>query len=125
MSPNNPIREIVQKFLDQPNDLESFLSAFSDASFNIHKNGGSAAVKLADQVEGCLADVRAGFASIPELHKALRELLAPPAVGYSYVSVTSFSNSVNQPAVVERGFPAASSDTLAAKEFGSIRPVQA
>ncbi len=125
MASVNPICEIIDKFLAQPNDLDSFASAFSKASFNVHKQGDSAAVKLADQVEASLADVRAGFVSLPELHKSLRDLLAPPIVGYHYVLMTSFSQSVNQPAVVEKGFPAASSGTLAAAGHGSVNPVQA
>ena len=125
MSPVNPIREIVDKFLAKPSDLDAFMSAFFSASCNIHKNGDAASIKLADQVEACLADVRAGFASVTDLHKSLRELLAPAPVGYYYVAVAAFSQSVNQPAVVETGFPVASSGTLPAVGFGSINPVRA
>lgn len=121
----NPVREIIQKFVDQPNDIESFVSAFSSASLNIHSAGAPDAVKLANEVESLLADVRAGFCSVADLHKSFRDLLAPPAVGYYYVAMSGgFSQSVNEPAVVERAFPAASSDKLAAAGFGSVNPVR-
>jgi hypothetical protein len=125
MPPVNPIREIVEKFVAQPNDLDAFVSAFSSASLNIHKQGDPASIKLADQVEGCLADVRAGFASLVDLHKSLRELLAPAPVGYYFAQISAFSQSVNQPAVVEKGFPAASSGTSPAGAPWSGHPVLA
>jgi hypothetical protein len=125
MQATNQIREIIKKFVDQPNDVESFISAFSSASFNIHKKGEPAAIKLVNEVEACLADVRAGFASSSDLHKCLRDLLTPAPVGYYYVAVATFSQSVNLPAVVEREFPAASSDTLPAAVFGLASPVRA
>ena len=126
MPPVIQIREIVQKFVAQPKDLDAFVSAFSKASFNIQKQGDSAAIQIANAVEVHLADVRAGFMSIADLHKSLCELLAPPLVGYYYVaSAAAFSQSVNQPAVVETGFPAASSGTSRAAVSWLEHPVQA
>jgi hypothetical protein len=124
--PINPIREIVDKFLSQPSDLDSFVAAFSNASFNVHKSGATEAVKLANQVEACLADVRAGFISVAELPRTIKELLDPSAVGY-YFTATSFSQTVNRPAVVEKGFPerrVAASGTSTGVVFGSANPLQ-
>jgi hypothetical protein len=126
MASIDQIRDVIRKYLAEPNESE-FLSAFSALSFNVHKHGDAAAVELANQVESCLADVRAGFRSMDALKRALHGLLEPTPVAYYYATaaVGGFSQSVNQLAVIERGFPAASSDTLPGVVFGSAIPVRA
>jgi len=125
MQPVNQIREILEKFLAQPDHLESFVSAFSAASFDIHRHGEPSAIRLADKVESYLADVRAGFLSVSDLHGSLRELLSPAPVGYYYaISLVAFSRSVNQPAVVEKAFPVQSSGTSPSVVFGSANLVR-
>jgi hypothetical protein len=124
----NQIRELISNFLAGQKDADSFLDAFSALSVSINKHGEAAAVMLANQVESCLADVRAGFCSIDDLKKSLRELLAPPATAYYYVTVVGgFSQSVNQPAVVETAFPASASfsGTSTGVVFGSVSHLRA
>jgi hypothetical protein len=120
------IHKLASSYLGQPGDIESFIVAFNALSFNVHKKGDQAGARLADNVEAILADVRAGFMSMHDFQKSLREIIAPAPVAYYYSSgFAGFSQSVNEVAVVEKPFPAASSGTSPEVVFGSANLLRA
>ena len=106
MASNDVVREIhklASNYLRQPGDIESFIVAFNALSFNVHKKGDQVGARLADNVEAILADVRAGFMSLHDFQKSLRDIIAPAPVAYYYSSAfAGFSQSVNSAAVVEK-----------------------
>lgn len=120
------IHKLASNYLGQPGDIESFVVAFSELSFNAHKKGDQVGARLADNVEAMLADVRAGFMSMHDFQKSLGDMIAPAPVAYYYSSAfAGFSQSVNSVAVVEKPFPVASSGTSPEVVFGSVNLLRA
>jgi len=120
----NQIRQIVLSYLSD-SDADKFVLSFSAASYNIHKNGNPEAIRLANEVESKLADLRGGFVSKSIFKENLRDLIKPSANNY-VVMVLDYSCSVNQRAVPESSFRglAGFSDTLSEGVFGSVLPVR-
>ena len=87
----NQIREVLSKYLSG-GDAEKFVLNFSGLSHNIHKNGDSEAIELANKVELKLADLRGGFISQSVFRDHLRELAFVPAV-LSYHSTSPMTAS--------------------------------
>src|SRR5260370_1584011 len=87
----NQIREVLSKYLSG-GDAEKFVLNFSGLSHNIHKNGDSEAIELANKLELKLADLRGGFISQSVLRDHLRELAFVPAL-ISYHSTSPITAS--------------------------------
>ena len=81
-------------------DANRFVLEFSRVSYNIHKNGSPEAIRLANEIESNLADLRGGFISKSVFLQNLEDLVKPFANSY-VVMVLNCSSSVNQPAVLE------------------------
>jgi hypothetical protein len=114
------IRNVVAEYLSKDLDASGFLCKFSALSFNVRKDGEAEAIRLSDQIESCLVDLRAGCIKQLQFHAILRELIHASDVNVFYMPVC-FPVSVNQYSGLEKAFPAyqASSDTSPAVEFGS------
>jgi hypothetical protein len=115
------IREVVSEYLSKDMDAKAFLCKFSALSYNVRKEGEAEAVRLADQIESCLVDLRAGCIKDLQLRSILRELTYSAAANSFYMPV-SFPVGVNHYSVLEKAFPEtpASSDTSPGVVFGSV-----
>ncbi|SRR5712692_10200284 len=124
MASAGQIREIVSSYLSH-GDADKFVLEFSVASYNIHKHGNAEAIRLANEVESRLADLRGRFISKSVFVEHLRDLLKPSANNFVYMTF-SYPGSVNQRAVLENPSQvwAGFSDTLRAAVSGSINPVR-
>lgn len=113
------IREVVAEYLSKNLDASGFLSKFSALSYNIRKEGEAEAIRLADQIESCLIDLRAGCIKELQLRSILSDLTYSNAANIFYMPV-SFPGTVNQYSVLEKAFPGhpAPSDTSRGVEFG-------
>jgi hypothetical protein len=114
------IREVVAGYLSKDLDANGFLLRFSALSYNIHNQGDAEAVRLADHIESCLVDLRAGCIKEVQLRSILRELTYSTSANNFYMPV-SFPVSVNQYLGLEKAFPEyhVSSGTSPAVGFGS------
>lgn len=88
MVTTNQIAEVVHNYLLQP-DANNFVIEFSRLSYDILEHGDPDAVKLANRIEGYLADVRAGLISKTAFADSLRALVPPPI--YAVAVITSSS----------------------------------
>ena len=117
------IREVISSYVSK-GDADKFLLDFSVLSYNIHKLGNPEAIRLANEIESKLADLRGGFISKSIFLESLRNLIKPSA--NSYAVLVTYSGSLNQVAVLENplqgwvGF----SDTLRGVGCGSVVPLR-
>ncbi len=111
------INEIVSAYL-KDGDVNRFVLAFSGLSYNIHKNGSRESIRLANEIECSLADLRGGFISKSIFQQHLLDLVKPSA-NVDAVLIFCPNYSVNETAVIEnRGTGSAEfSDTLFAEGF--------
>jgi hypothetical protein len=65
------IRDVVQRYISGEFDADSFVSKFSELSYNIHKRGTDEAISLRNGIESMLADVYAHIASVQQLRERL------------------------------------------------------
>lgn len=93
------INEIVTKYASHQ-DANKFVLDFSEVSHNIHKNGTPEAIRLANEIESKLADLRGGFISKSIFIENLHDLIKPFANQY-VVMALSCSGTVNRQAVPE------------------------
>lgn len=116
------IREVALRYARQAIDSETFLLQFSALSHNIHKTGGTEAIRLARKIESMLVDVRSGCMAESQLRSLLRDISGDLPVNTMMIPI-SFPETVNQMVVVgtfQMG-PASAAGTLPAVEFGSAR----
>src|SRR5438552_10179873 len=92
------ICEIIRNYVSQ-GDANKFVLDFSALSYNIHKSRNAEAIRLANEIESKLADLRGGFISKSVFLESLRDLVKPSANSY-VIMVVDCVRSVNQPAVL-------------------------
>lgn len=103
MASASQILEIVSAYLLH-GDSDKFVLEFSAASHNIHKSASAEAVRLANEIESFLADVRGGFISKSVFLENLSALVKPSANNYVYEIVLDCSGSVNQMVAPENSY---------------------
>lgn len=116
------IREVISRYLSS-GDAENFIREFSVFSYNIHKNGDSEAVSLANEIEMKMADLHSNKISAPEFFGFLRGVVNP-FVRNSPVPVVVMSTApLNSLAVLGTAFQALAefSGTSRGREFASKR----
>lgn len=115
------IRSIVAKYLAKSLDANGFLREFSPLSRNIQRDGDAEAARLADRIESCLADLRAGCVKEPQFRSVLRDLTSAAEVNTFSCGPVCFPASINRYSSPERVFPEyqAPSGTSPAMELGS------
>ena len=65
------IRDVVQRYISRELNADSFVSKFSELSYNIHKHGTEEAVSLRNGIESMLSDVYAHLASEQQMRERL------------------------------------------------------
>src|ERR1700723_3390936 len=115
MASASQIRESVSNYL-QHGDADKFVIEFSAASYTVHKHGNQEAIRVANEIESKLADLRGGFISKSVFLETLRDLIKPSANTY-VVTVLCSADSVNQQAVLEN------SSLGWLESFGTLRGV--
>jgi hypothetical protein len=124
MASASQIRESVSSYL-QHGDADKFILEFSALSYNIHRHGNPEAIRVANEIESKLADLRGGFISKSVFLESLGDLVKPSANNY-VVMYLDCSGSVNQRAVLENSSLewAGSFGTSLGVGYGSAIPVR-
>ena len=76
-------------------DVDRFVEDFSALSYNIHKHGNAEAIRLSNEIESLMADLRGKFISKSVFDEALSELTKPFASSY-VMAVTDICMQTNQ-----------------------------
>jgi len=114
----------VSSYLQGEKQLEAFAQQFAEIFYDIHVTGDKEAIKTCNSIAVLMADVATQKMSPDNLKAALHELAqekASATPAYYYVMTTfaaHFNTSVNQPAVVQKAYPAVASGTSPSVEFG-------
>jgi hypothetical protein len=88
MVTTSQIQDVISNYLSH-GDANKFVLEFSRLSYNIHQQGDPESIRLANQIECKLADVRAGLASRTDLLDFVGSLVNP-FVANNFVSVICF-----------------------------------
>ncbi len=120
------IRQVVADYLSRDLDLDGLLHKFSPMSYNIQKDSQPEAIRLANAIEICLADIRAGCVGEAQFRATLRELVSMDTPNI-FIHGLSFASTVNQYSAEGMANPGASPlfGTTRETEPGSIELHQA
>ncbi len=88
------MREVISSYLSQ-DDVERFVLEFSPLSHNIHKNGDSEAIELANKIESKIADLHAALVTKSDFRSFLRQLAVPPFFNAYKVSPLVYTSSTS------------------------------
>ena len=116
------IREAILAFLSD-NDVDKFALNFASLSHNIHKEGDSDAIELANKIEFKLAALDSGFISLPGFRECLRALVPAPIVT-AYQSNRPVTTSTTRIVINSgwaAGWPVASSIQFVGKKLSLAR----
>lgn len=98
------IREVIVSY-EQHHDSSRFVLEFSKLSFDVQRDGSPEAIRLSRSIENKLSEVHVGHRSVEELRRAVVALVdLKPTDNYVIAAPLGFFESVNQPAVIEKGW---------------------
>jgi hypothetical protein len=100
------IRQVVSEYLSSGFELDEFVRKFAPLSYNVNQDGHAEAIRLANQIEVSLVDLRAGFIGEARFRASLREIVSMDNPNL-FIQSLSFASPVNQYSAGETAFLAA------------------